>query len=155
MMNSDDVWTDGDKIRKQLDVLKSDSSTGACFGMAGYIDEYGEALKHKTTEFPFENHSRGGWLRRFFLNGNCLCHPSMMIRKQCYEDVGYYNNIYRQLPDYDFWIRLVKQYDLSVINEKLIAFRIIPGKNTSAPSETNKIRDLNEQYLIRSRYFEE
>ena len=154
MMNSDDVWTDGDKIRKQLDVLKSDSSTGACFGMAGYIDEYGEALKHKTTEFPFENHSRGGWLRRFFLNGNCLCHPSMMIRKQCYEDVGYYNNIYRQLPDYDFWIRLVKQYDLSVINEKLIAFRIIPGKNTSAPSETNKIRDLNEQYLIRSRFFD-
>lgn len=155
MMNSDDVWTDGDKIRKQLDVLKSNPSTGACFGLAGYIDEYGKVLNHQTTQFPFENYSKGGWLRRFFYNGNCLCHPSMMIRKECYENVGYYNNLYRQLPDYDFWIRLVKKYDIKVINEKLISFRVIPGKNTSTPSEINKIRDINEHYLIRSRFFNE
>ena len=153
IMNSDDVWTDADKIKKQLDVLKTNPSTGACFGLAGYIDEYGKVLNHQTTEFPFETHSKGGWLRRFFYHGNCLCHPSMMIRKECYEIVGYYNNLYRQLPDYDFWIRLVKKYDIKIINEKLISFRIIPGKNTSAPSEINKIRDTNEHYLIRNSFF--
>ena len=155
MMNSDDLWTDKDKIRKQLDVLKTAPATGACFGLAGYIDKHGEVLKHKTTEFPFENHSRGGWLGRFFFNGNCLCHPSMMIRRECYENIGYYNNLYRQLPDYEFWIRLVKQYDISVINEKWIAFRIVPGRNTSAPSKTNIVRDLNEHYLIRDSFFDD
>jgi glycosyltransferase involved in cell wall biosynthesis len=154
MMNSDDVWTDANKIKKQLDVLKSNPSTGACFGLAGYIDEYGKDLNNQTTQFPFENHSKGEWLRHFFYHGNCICHPSMMIRKECYENVGYYNNLYRQLPDYDLWIRLVKKYDIKIINEKLVSFRIIPGKNTSTPTEINKIRDTNEHYLIRNRFFD-
>lgn len=155
MMNSDDVWTDRNKIQKQLNSLKANPDTGACFGMADYIDQDGRKSDEQPQQFPFEINSRTGWLRRFFLHGNSLCHPTMMIRKECYENIGYYNNIYRQLPDYDFWIRLVKKYDILIINEKLISFRIIPGRNASAPSITNMIRDQSEHYLIRSRFLDD
>jgi hypothetical protein len=77
-----------------------------------------------------------------------------MIRRECYEKIGLYNNIYRQLPDFDMWIRLVKNYDIHVSSEKLTDFRILPGRNASSPTVENSIRDLNEHYLIRKSFFE-
>ena len=76
-----------------------------------------------------------------------------MIRRECYEKIGLYNNIYRQLPDFDMWIRLVKNYDIHVSSEKLTDFRILPGRNASSPTTENIIRDLNEHYLIRRSFF--
>ena len=158
IINSDDMWRDKEKLLKQLEILSTGKELGACFGQANFIDEegndvVGEAVPQGTT-FNQDNKSRGGWLKDFFLNGNSLCHPTIMIRRECYEKIGLYNNIYRQLPDFDMWIRLVKNYDIHVSTEKLTDFRILPGRNASSPTVENSIRDLNEHYLIRKSFFE-
>ena len=157
IINSDDMWRDKEKLLKQLEILSTGKELGACFGQANFIDEegndvVGEAVPQGTT-FNQDNKSRGGWLNDFFLNGNSLCHPTIMIRRECYEKIGLYNNIYRQLPDFDMWIRLVKNYDIHVSSEKLTDFRILPGRNASSPTTENIIRDLNEHYLIRRSFF--
>jgi len=157
IINSDDMWRDKEKLLKQLEILSTGKELGACFGQANFIDEegndvVGEAVPQGTT-FNQDNKSRGGWLNDFFLNGNSLCHPTIMIRRECYEKIGLYNNIYRQLPDFDMWIRLVKNYDIHVSSEKLTDFRILPGRNASSPTTENVIRDLNEHYLIRRSFF--
>jgi len=157
IINSDDMWRDKEKLMKQLEILSSNNELGASFGQANFIDEEGndvveEAVPRGTT-FNQENKSRGGWLKDFFLNGNSLCHPTIMIRRECYEKIGLYNNIYRQLPDFDMWIRLVKNYDIHVSSERLTDFRILPGRNASSPTKENLIRDLNEHYLIRRNFF--
>jgi hypothetical protein len=38
--------------------------------------------------FKVQYHSREEEMRRFLLAGNCLCHPTVMIRRQCHDEVA-------------------------------------------------------------------
>ena len=94
------------------------------------------------------------WLRHFVEKGHRLCHPTVLMRRKCYQTLGLYDNRLRQLPDFDMWVRLVKHFKIYVSNRKLVLFRVRPGENASSPNESNRIRDLNENFLIRSRFFD-
>ncbi|MDR3423604.1 MAG: glycosyltransferase [Alphaproteobacteria bacterium] len=157
LINSDDCWSDPDKLAYQEQVMRENPSVGACFGRAQFMDEGGhliakEGLAFGAT-FDQENRSRGRWLQRFFDSGNCLCHPTILIRKSCYEELGVYNNRMRQLPDFDMWIRLVKRHDIFVSDRELINFRVLPGENASCQTVSNSIRTMNEHYIIANSFF--
>ena len=128
VLNSDDLF-EPEKLEKELEFLHKNPSVGAVFSWAHIIDENGEDYHDKShfyyDVFEKENRSRHEWLRFFFDNGNCLCHPSVLIRSACYEDVGTYNPRFAQLPDFDMWIRLCLKYEIHIMPEKLTRFRVI------------------------------
>jgi glycosyltransferase involved in cell wall biosynthesis len=159
LINSDDYWTVPDKLAYQVQIMKDRPSVGACFGRARFIDKEGVCIEKKTLPFGFvfdqENRSQGQWLRRFFEFGNCICHPTMVIRKSCYEELGMYSNQLRQLPDLDMWIRLVKRYEIFISDHDLINFRILPGENASSQTAANTIRTINEHYIIAENFFDD
>lgn len=157
LINSDDRWCADDKLACQLAILRDDPVLAATFGRARFIDRYGAAIEKAAlpfgSVFDQENRSPGHWLRRFFELGNCLCHPTMLIRRACYDEIGLYNNRLRQLPDFDQWIRLVKRHPIHVSERELVDFRILPGENASGQTSTNSIRTINEHFLIAERFF--
>lgn len=159
LINSDDYWCDNDKLAFQVQFMCDNPSVGACFGRARFVDKDGNPIEKTTVPFgdvfDQENRSQGAWLRRFFEFGNCICHPTMLIRKSCYEQLGTYSNRMRQLPDLDMWIRLVKHYEIHVSDKELITFRLMPGENASSQTATNSIRTVNEHYLIANQFFDE
>jgi hypothetical protein len=158
LINSDDRWLGSDKLSSQVALLDGDQSVAATFGRVRFVDSQG--LQVAKAAVPFgdvfdqPNRSRGEWLRRFFENGNCLCHPTMLIRRECYEAVGYYDNRLRQLPDFDMWVRLLKHAGIHVDDRELIAFRHLPGENVSAVTAANSRRAVNELYFIFRRFFD-
>jgi len=158
LINSDDYWSAPDKLAYQLQIMRDKPGVGACFGRARFVDKDGRDIAKSSlpfgTVFDQENRSRGQWLRRFFDLGNCICHPTMLIRKSCYEELGMYNNRLRQLPDFDMWIRLVKRYEIYISERELINFRILPGENASSQTVANSIRTINEHFLIAKDFFE-
>lgn len=158
LINSDDYWPDQDKLAYQVQIMRDMPNVGACFGRARFVDKNGDAIDKASlpfgTVFDQENRSQGQWLRRFFDLGNCICHPTMLIRKSCYEELGMYDNRLRQLPDFDMWIRLVKHHDIFISERELINFRILPGENASSQTTANSIRTINEHYLIADSFFE-
>jgi glycosyltransferase involved in cell wall biosynthesis len=157
VLNSDDYWPAG-KLAYQVDFMDRHREYGALFGRASFIDEQGRPIPKRElsfgAEFDQENRSRGKWLRRFFDAGNCLCHPSVLIRRACYGEVGLYDNRYRQLPDWDMWIRLAKKYEVFVSDRELVSLRILPGRNASSQTGGNVVRKVNEHYLIAMRFFD-
>ena len=158
LINSDDYWTTPDKLAYQVQIMRERPSVGACFGRARFVDRDGRAIDKSSlpfgTVFDQENRSQGQWLRRFFDLGNCICHPTMLIRKACYDELGMYNNRLRQLPDFDMWIRLVKRHEIFISDRELINFRILPGENASSQTATNSIRTINEHLVIAESFFE-
>ncbi|CAI8927786.1 glycosyltransferase [Pseudomonas sp. fls2-241-R2A-110] len=159
LINSDDYWVGEDKLAYQLDILRADPRLGASFGRARFVDKHGNDVNKKSLPFGsvFDqgNRTQGGWLRYFLDHGNCICHPTMLIRRKCYEELGGYSNSLRQLPDYDMWIRLVKRYPIHVSERELINFRVVPGESVSSLSVTNSIRTMNEHYLIAETFFQD
>ena len=157
VINSDDYWTSRDKLALQLQVMRDKPSVGACFGRARFVDKDGRVISKSMLPhgriFDQRNRSRGAWLRQFFDLGNCLCHPTMLIRKSCYDVLGVYDNRLRQLPDFDMWVRLVKRYDIHVSDDVLVAFRHLPGENVSSATTVNMARLLNETYFILQAFF--
>jgi glycosyltransferase involved in cell wall biosynthesis len=158
LINSDDYWIGDDKLASQVQVLQQDPNVGACFGRVRFIDLEGRAIAKSQLPhggiFDQDNRSRGAWLRQFFDAGNCLCHPTMLIRRSCYEHIGMYDNRLRQLPDFDMWVRLVKRYEIHVMDRELIAFRHLPGVNASAGTSANSRRTTHELYVILRRFFD-
>lgn len=157
LINSDDYWIGDDKLSYQLQFMRENPKVGACFGRAKFVDKNGLQIEKSTLEFGVifdqANRSRGAWLRRFFDLGNCICHPTMLIRRACYADLGLYSNRMRQLPDLDMWIRLVKKYDIHISDREFINFRVLPGENASSQTTVNSIRTINEHYLIAEAFF--
>lgn len=142
--NSDDVW-EVDKLEKQVEYLETHPEIGAVFSHAEIIGEKGDFLPKDSffnrRTFDQPNRTRFEWLNYFFYHGNALCHPSVLIRRECYENCGLYRKGMVQLPDFDMWVRLCLKYDIHVIQEKLVRFRILEDfANASSPSIDNIVR---------------
>ncbi|QAX82162.1 glycosyltransferase [Candidatus Pseudomonas adelgestsugas] len=158
LINSDDFWCDNNKLAYQLQILLKNPQLGATFSQAYFIDKHGNHIsKNRLTfgsVFEQQNRSRGKWLRLFFDQGNCICHPTILIRRACYNNIGVYNNNLRQLPDFDMWVRLVKKYQIYISEQQLISFRVLPRHSASSQTVANSIRSMNEHYLIATSFFQ-
>jgi glycosyltransferase involved in cell wall biosynthesis len=160
VINSDDAW-EPERLARQVAFLDAHPEIGAVFSYVTAVDEEGrpyEAGTHYYTQlFDQPNRSRHEWLRHFFFWDNCLCHPSLLIRRECYQALGLYDERLAQLPDMDFWIRLCGRYSIHILPERLVRFRILSGNaNTSSQGRQDAhIRHNIELAQVLSHYVHE
>lgn len=156
VLNSDDYFLP-EKLARQVAYLDDNPGVGAVFGVPRVVDETGRELgadEHIFARiFTSQNRPRIEWLRHFFENGNCLCHPTIMIRRQCYNHVGLYDPLLMNLPDFDMWVRLCQHFDIHILPQPVSAFRLLAHeRNTSAPSPPNLARTAWETIAVLGHY---
>ncbi len=138
------------RLATQVAFLDANPGVSALFGMPFVVDESG------TPTVPFNDFraplrlpdfSRRSWLRRFFFEGNCLCAPTAMIRREAYAETGAYDPRLTNYQDLDMWIRmLIAGHPIHVLDEPLTAFRIRAGDaNMSAPRPDTHLRSAFEK----------
>lgn len=156
LINTDDVWMP-EKLEQQVAFLDAHPQVGVVFTHANFITDYGspliDSVSFRTDIFLQENRSQGQWLRSFFFDLNCLCHPSILIRRSVYDRVGLYDPRFRQLPDLEMWIRIVKAVQIHVIEKPLVAFRYHHA-NTSKVNVHTITRNLNEISFLLWHFFD-
>ena len=156
ILNSDDRWKKN-KLEIQYEHLRA-NGLDLSFGLADIIDKDSNFVSEPPVEFQnFRRFKPSGnnYFKHFFYLGNFLCHPSIMISKSVYDECGMYDNRYRQLPDFEMWIRISKsKFAMSVCPETLVDFRWTPGANTSDQLKfANFARTQNEHLLIFNEFF--
>jgi hypothetical protein len=98
------------------------------------------------------NVSRFEWLRRLF-SDNVLCHPTLMVRRTCYDRVGLYNPRLAQIPDLEMWIRLCRYFEIHVLDDELTAFRVLDdNRNASAATLEVRVRGAWEMSRVLDLY---
>lgn len=152
VLNSDDEFLP-EKLEWQVRFLDANSNVAAVFGWPELVDEsgapFGDSTHKDYSIFRVTNRPRTAWLRHFFDHGNCLCHPTLMIRSECYADVGLYDARLAQVPDLDYWVRLTKRHAIHVHPEMVTRFRIRSDlQNASAARPETIIRDAWERRQV-------
>lgn len=158
LQNSDDVW-ELDKLEKQVLAMEDNPGCVAVFTNARAIDDCGNDYKEASgfyyNLFNVKNRSRHEWLRHFFYEGNCLCHPSVLIKKSVYESDDFFNKSLRQVPDFLKWIQVCKKHEIYVLPDALVKFRIhASGENVSGRTSEKQIRSSIELNLILDEYLD-
>ncbi len=156
IINSDDAFAP-QKLEIQACYLDAHSEAAAVFTWTQVVDELGAPVTDAShpyySTFDQSNRSRHAWLHTFFMQGNCLCHPSLMIRAEIYRTLGYYDERLQQLPDLDMWVRVCMRHEIHVLPERLTRFRLLSDHgNVSSPTPEVMARSIWEYRRILEHY---
>ena len=116
-LDSDDVAMP-ERLEIQLEFMKNNSDCGVCGSNFEIINEKSELIGHK--EFP-ENDNE---IKKSFFFFNPFGQNTVIIRKECFNKVGLYNDEYRNAEDLDMWIRIGSKYALHNIQKELVKYRV-------------------------------
>ncbi|PLY07524.1 MAG: glycosyl transferase [Arcobacter sp.] len=110
-LDSDDIW-EKEKIEKHINIHKTNQNI-----FCSYTDETwnrnGKTIKLK----PYQEKEEPT-----FLNSLRLCKigvSTFFCHKNIFEKVGYFDEELLVCEDYDLWLRILKDYEIKYINEKL------------------------------------
>ena len=92
-------------------------------------------------------------IRKWLPITNCLCHPSIMFRREIVLTAGGYNREYQYTEDYELFMRLAKLGQLAKLPEILLQYRVHEGQISQEKEEQQrqldakiKVKLLREEY---------
>ena len=115
-----------DRLKKQVDYLNTHVEVSTVFTKVAAIDAAGNSLGEGFPAFdvPITD------IRTQLLQGNFLNAPSVMGRKDVWLEAGLHNNALRYVQDYDLWLHILDNHEISRLDERLTEYRI-HGDNLS------------------------
>ena len=140
LINSDDAFMP-QKLDTQVRYLDAHPEVGAVFSRVQVIDDGGAPFTNTSHQyhslFDQPNRARHEWLHMFFMQGNCLCHPTLMMRHEIYRELGHYDERFQQLPDLDMWVRLCLHREIHIVPERLTRFRVRADEGNASSSTSD------------------
>ncbi|MBI4833572.1 MAG: glycosyltransferase [Planctomycetes bacterium] len=132
-LDSDDIWLPF-KLERQLNFLEENKDVGLVYGRA---EIFGES-DSSGIEFPHLKYVKTGWLFDGLLKRNFIGILTVLLKKECLEDVGVFDEDVqiRSAEDYDLWLRISKKYKIGGINEIMAKYRV-HGANVSLDATKN------------------
>lgn len=157
IMSGDDIAFP-ERLEKQIEVSRR-MDGGAVFSEVEFIGENDESIEtpaYLRGVFDFKGSSSESWLAQFLVNGNCLnattfCISAKKLREVCAGTSRPFHPALMQLQDFDLWVRLALVGDITVIEQKLMKYRIRSGNgNLSSPSRKAVRRSKAETFFMMS-----
>lgn len=146
-MTSDDYWAP-DKLEKQVQIMKSDTSIKACFTWATMVDEeYNTIYEANKNIFAEKNRTREEWIERLLFRGNCLSYASSLVERKAYFEAAEQGPLYYQLGDKWMWLCVLLNGNIHVIEEPLTYMLWHPESKTANMSSVTLdscVRTCNE-----------
>lgn len=145
-LDADDLW-DPTKLEKQLNLFTA-PTIGLVYCRWRFLDEKGRIIKYCPESKYFE--FRSGGVTEYLFFDNFMATPSIVIRKDCLERSGLFDESIMIGEDWDLWLRISVNYEVRYVDEPLITVRIDrPGKistNVELRHEcTDRIRNMFQE----------
>lgn len=138
---SDDLFLPG-KLSRQVAAFGRHPEAAAIFSWMIPVDEEGTPTGADFPYFRPAGVTRESALRHMFLTGNLLSAPTAMVRRDAFDKVGAFDPCLWQTQDYDMWIKLCLAFEVHVVEEPLVAYRLRAGganMHTSTPATDARI----------------
>jgi glycosyltransferase len=126
ILHSDDVFASEDVLSKVAHVFEQDPTIMAVYGDLQYVkrDNKDEVIRNWISGFYSLKNLNWGWMPP---------HPTLFIRKTCFQKYGDYDLQYRSAADYDLILRFLYRYQIKTayIPEVLVKMRVGGTSNVS------------------------
>jgi glycosyltransferase involved in cell wall biosynthesis len=148
ILNSDDVWLP-EKLERQVALMQADPDIAFCHTSGWFINDKGERLAGKPMGFAFPEGEREFTLADFVRN-NCAIASSVMFRVSWVRDLGGFDESFKNLGDWDMWLKLAEKGKVGFVPQPLTLYRI-HSRNTIYFAETTFQEDARIREKIRAR----
>lgn len=115
--DSDDLWR-RKKLELQMKAMQEDSSAGFVYHKLRY--DMGEGREIILPDEKIADGKKSGNIYQQLLWDNLIGMPTLLVKKECLKVVGYLDETFKSLEDYDFALRLAKSYRAAFVNEILL-----------------------------------
>lgn len=119
-LDADDVWL-SNKLEQQI-ILFNDVKVGVVYSTARFINKDGAELFLKSGRGYFK--PRRGFVGKYLIFDNFIYFSSSIVRKECFLNVGYFDETIKMGIDWDLWLRISKYYKFDYVYDPLIFYRI-------------------------------
>lgn len=117
-LDDDDEWY-AEKLIYQVQLMNLNHDIGLVYTGFVYIDSHTNQPVNKFIP------AMKGHLNDRLLKANCIGTTStVMIRKECFETVGFFNESLKSCQDWDMWIRISENYKVDYINDVLVSYYV-------------------------------
>lgn len=119
-INADDVYLPG-ALQHVVTWFRQHPNIQWAYGQCSIIDEHDQEQLRWVTAY------KNWWLRRYsyrtLLVLNYISQPAVFWRRSAMQAIGYFSEQHHLIMDYEYWLRLGKQYLAGVIPHYLASFR--------------------------------
>ena len=117
--DADDI-SEPERIEQEVKFLDDNPQVALVGTHVSFIDKQGKEFDGWKPPCGHEE------IRKKLMKGNCFCHGSVMIRRECLSAIGVYREVFKHTQDYDLWLRLSERYKVANLNKVLYRFRRHP-----------------------------
>ena len=112
-LDSDDLWLK-DKLRKQIDFMRENQKVGLLGTGCFQVIDTNKMIYKKI--FPHKNEI----LQKDLIKYNPFIQSSVMVRKNVFNDIGLYDEKFKESEDYDLWLRIAQKYKIANLKQALV-----------------------------------
>lgn len=127
ILDADDVWMPN-KIELQLKLF-NDVNVGIVTCGCFFMDE-GGAIIGKSVRKNYGNHKK--LLDKLVFKNIVSGGSSAIIRKECFNRVGLFDENFKSVEDWDMWFRIALFYEVRFVEKPLVKIRVISNSMSSA-----------------------
>ncbi len=116
--DSDDEWFPEKLIRQVSFFEKAGSHIGVVYTSIWRVQQDGK--KYHVPEERNKGYKKGEDIQGELLSENLVALPAALVRKQCFEEAGMFDESLPCWQDWELWIRISEKFDFHYIDEPLL-----------------------------------
>ena len=117
-LDSDDLWQPN-KLEKQLAFFESNPKIGLVYSDAFFFNEKGVLPDKWTSVYP----PPPVWQFLALFGRNFILTSTVVVRRECLDEVGLFDETLKSCEDYDLWLRIIEKFPIYFLNEPLGYYR--------------------------------
>ncbi len=143
LLDSDDAWLPN-KLERQVEAFERHPGAGLVYSQASLIDDTGRISNNsapigKPLTDPLHSLSD-------LLNENHIPTLTAIFKRECIDEVGYFDESFKAMADWDLWLRISARWPIIFVPEPLALYRV--HDNNAGKSLFESGRVFRERLLL-------
>ena len=145
-LDADDMWLP-DKLSMQLREFFHSSEIGLV-GCGGYFMSESRATLNQFIKLSYKSHK--SLLKNLCLKNIVSGGSEALIKKECFDKVGMFDESLRAAEDWDMWLRILSKYEARFVEKPLVKIRV---SENSMSGSSNADKMLKNELIVLDKYF--